>query len=108
MIIPLRGDILLLNNKEDNKEMFVFVLSDHVFNELGICLVCQIDIVGDSNKYLGFAVGVNFGSDKIQRHIMTNLVSTYDWSSGQWTLIENVSPLITRDSLARLAAIIEI
>ena len=108
-----RGDIIrVCLNPTSGKELQgefrpALVLSEHLFNQLGLIVIAPISQGGNQARFAGFAVSLTGAGTETQGVVLVNMLRSIDPIARQAKLIEKAPKPIVDDVLARLITIFE-
>jgi len=106
-----RGDIVGVNLEpalgREQKGLYrpALVLSNAVFNAMGIVLIAPITQGGDFARHAGFAVQLSGSGTKTQGVALVNQIRMLDLEARGAKKIESAPDFVINDALARLQAI---
>lgn len=111
MRIPARGEVWSINlnpiiGQEQQGTRPILILSEKVFNKMGLILTCLITQGGNQARFAGFAVSLMGTGMKTQGIVMCNQSRTLDYQSRRAEFIEIAPDYIIDDVLARVRAIL--
>jgi mRNA interferase ChpB len=109
--IPERGDIwfVCLNPSLGTEQQGIrpiFVISNKLFNQTGLALVCPITQGGNQSRFAGFAVSLTGTGLQTNGIILCNQIRTIDYRAREASFVEKAPLYITDDVLAKVQAII--
>jgi mRNA interferase ChpB len=112
MRIPSRGEIWFTNlnptaGREQQGARPVLVVSEKLFNRLGLCVVCPITQGGQTSRHAGFAVTLLGAGTETQGVILCNQPRAIDMNARNGRFVEEVSGDLIEEVLARLQPIFE-
>lgn len=107
-----RGDIVIVSSDpsaghEQKGTRPALVLSNNVFNALGVVLVAPITQGGDFARHAGFAATLSGSGTKTQGVALVNQARMLDLEARGAKRIESVPEFVIEDALARFRAIVD-
>lgn len=112
MKIPARGEIWHIDfnptsGSEQQGKRPALVISEKIFNALGLMWVCPITQGGDFSRFAGFSVSLSSIGTQTTGVILCNQLRTIDYRSRKATFAETVPDFIIDDVLARIKTVLE-
>jgi len=109
---PKRGEIWLVNlNPTQGQELQgsrpVLVVSDKLFNQMGLVWACPITQGGNLARFAGFTASLINTGIETQGVVLCNQIRTLDYKARKARFIEAVPAYVMDDVLARLQAVLE-
>lgn len=112
MRVPKKGDIIHLSfdpasGTEMKGDYYALVVSDEVFNDLGLAYVCPISQENaNSARNLGFIVSLQGSGTHTSGSIHCHQLKSLDWKTRNATYKESVPSFIINDVLLRIDSIL--
>jgi mRNA interferase ChpB len=112
MRTPQRGEIWFANlnpaaGREQQGARPVLVVSEKLFNNMGLCVICPITQGGQQSRYAGFAVSLMGSGTQTQGIVMCNHSRTIDMHARGGRFVEAVSVDLIDEVLSRILPIFE-
>jgi mRNA interferase ChpB len=108
-----RGDIIgVCLNPVSGKELQgefrpALVLSEVIFNRLGLIIIAPITQGGDFSRFAGFAVNLTSSGTETQGVVLVNMVRSIDPVARSGRLLEKAPKYIVDEVLSKLITIFE-
>ncbi|MEN9867460.1 MAG: hypothetical protein RL748_3050 [Pseudomonadota bacterium] len=112
MRVPERGEIWFVNlnpvlGREQQGSRPVLVVSEKVFNVMGLSVICPITQGGQQSRFAGFAVSLMGSGSETQGVVMCNQPRTIDLQARSGRFVERIPETVLDEVLARLQVIFE-